>query len=41
VDDLKDKMDEIAAQRAEFVVVKALRGIYTVFIEFEPKWDQD
>ncbi len=40
VDEIKAVMDQIAERRAEFVLVKALRGIYTVYIEFEPKWDQ-
>ena len=33
------KMQEIAAAKPQWVALKVLRGIYTVFVELEPKWD--
>ncbi len=40
VDDLKTAMDDIESRRAEFVTVRVLRGIYTIYVELEPKWDK-
>ena len=40
VDDLKTAMEAIEATKSEFVTVQVLRGIYTVYVEIEPKWDK-
>jgi len=34
-------MDEIVESEPEAVVIRVLRGIHTVFLEIEPKWDGD
>jgi len=36
---LRTTMRAIASARAEVVLIRVLRGIHTVFIELEPKWD--
>jgi len=41
IDDLKAVMDEVAQTKSEFVVIQALRGIYTMFLELEPNWDKN
>jgi hypothetical protein len=33
------KMGEIAVQKPNSVVFKILRGIYTFYVELEPKWE--
>lgn len=38
VADLEDTMKEIVSEKPSAVVLKVLRGIYTLFIEVEPKW---
>lgn len=35
----RTKMQEIASAKPQWVTLKVLRGIYTVFVELEPKWD--
>ncbi len=40
VDSLKRIMDDIAANKKTFVVMKALRGIHSVFLELEPAWKE-
>jgi hypothetical protein len=40
VEDLRPLMEQIAAAKKRSVVVKVLRGIYTRFLELEPKWPQ-
>jgi serine protease Do len=40
VEDLQTAMEDVEARKSEFVIVQALRGIYTVFVELEPKWDK-
>jgi len=39
VDDLEAAMDDVVTRRAGTVLIKVLRGIYTLFNELEPKWD--
>ncbi len=39
VDQLHDAMEGVAQRKAETVLIKVLRGIYTIFVELEPKWD--
>lgn len=39
VDTTMKIMEEIAAAKPKAVVLKVLRGIHTMFIELEPKWD--
>lgn len=36
---LESTMDEIIAQQPESVVLRVLRGAYTIFVELEPQWD--
>ena len=38
VDDLKEIMNTISDDQPDSVVLKVLRGIYTVYVELEPKW---
>lgn len=38
VDDLKQQMESIAAERKTVVVMKVLRGIHTLYLEMEPNW---
>ncbi|HET7623660.1 MAG TPA: PDZ domain-containing protein [Verrucomicrobiae bacterium] len=38
VDDLREEMDRIAAEKKSVVVMKVLRGIHTLFLEMEPNW---
>jgi len=40
VDDLESTMSEVAENRESAVVIEVLRGIYTIYIELEPKWDE-
>ena len=35
----KKKMEVVAAAKPRFLSVHVLRGIYTLYLEFEPKWD--
>ncbi|MDK1021545.1 MAG: PDZ domain-containing protein [Candidatus Hydrogenedentes bacterium] len=39
IDSLRALMDRVAEEQPPSVVVKVLRGIYTVFVELEPKWE--
>ena len=39
VEDLEAVMKEVAAEAPASLVFQVLRGIYTVYLEFEPKWD--
>ncbi len=39
VEELQAAMESVESTRAESVVMKILRGIYTIYVEFEPKWD--
>ncbi|MCX5769696.1 MAG: PDZ domain-containing protein, partial [Candidatus Hydrogenedentes bacterium] len=39
IPDFSAKMAEIAAQKPNSVVLKVLRGIYTFYVELEPKWE--
>jgi serine protease Do len=39
VERLREVMEQIASERPKAVVMKVRQGIYTVFIELEPKWD--
>jgi len=41
VDELHAAMTDVEKRRAEVLVMKVLRGIYTVFVELEPKWDKN
>lgn len=38
VDDLKQQMENIAAERKTVVIMKVLRGIHTLYLEMEPNW---
>jgi S1-C subfamily serine protease len=33
------KMEAVASAKPPWVSMKVLRGIYTFFVELEPKWD--
>jgi serine protease Do len=37
---VKDTMTKVAESMADSVVFKVLRGIHTVYIELEPRWDK-
>ncbi len=39
IDGLRASMERVASEQPRSVVVKVLRGIYTVFVELEPKWE--
>ena len=39
VDAFRAKMKQITSARPESVSMEVLRGIYTFFVELEPKWD--
>ena len=39
IDSLRALMDRVAEEQPPSVVVKVVRGIYTVFVELEPKWE--
>lgn len=39
IDGLRASMDRVASEQPRAVVVKVIRGIYTVFVELEPKWE--
>ncbi len=39
IDALDAAMTDVEKRQAETVLVKVLRGIYTVFVELEPKWN--
>lgn len=41
VEAMEAKMDVLAETEPESVVIKVLRGIHTMFLEIEPKWDDD
>lgn len=41
VTELRDVMEGIADREEDAVVMKVLRGIYTVYVEMEPKWDEN
>ena len=38
VDDLRQQMEQVAAERKTVVVMKVLRGIHTLYLELEPNW---
>jgi serine protease Do len=38
VDALKQKLEQIAAEKKKLVVMKVLRGIHTSYLEMEPNW---
>jgi S1-C subfamily serine protease len=38
---LKTIMDRIVEEQRKFVVMKVLRGIHNVFLEFEPSWKNE
>jgi len=38
VDELRPRMEQVAAARKPVVVLKVLRGIHSKFLELEPKW---
>ncbi len=39
VEQLQAAMEDVEKRKAETVIVKVLRGIYTIYVELEPKWD--
>ena len=39
VDTLKSTMKQVAENKPESVVLKVLRGIYTMYLELEPQWE--
>jgi serine protease Do len=39
VDAFHAKMTDIANTKPQWVSIKVLRGVYTLFVELEPKWD--
>ncbi len=39
IDGLRALMEGVASEQPRAVVVKVLRGIYTIFVELEPKWE--
>ena len=39
VDDIRERMTEITESAREYVVFKVRRGIRTLYLELEPKWD--
>jgi len=41
VDELAAKMKAIAEEKSPFVILKIRRGIYTAYLEMEPKWDEE
>jgi serine protease Do len=41
VDAMEARMDAIAEEQPDSVVLKVLRGIHTMFLEIEPKWDDE
>jgi serine protease Do len=41
VDGLETIMERIADEQDDYVILKIRRGIYTAFLEMEPKWDGD
>jgi hypothetical protein len=36
---LEKVMNDVTSQRPESVVLRVLRGPYTLFVELEPRWD--
>ncbi len=41
VDWFEQKMNAVAAEKPKTVVFKVMRGIYTLFLQFEPQWEED
>lgn len=39
IDGLRESMERVAENQPASVVIKVLRGIYTVYVELEPKWE--
>ena len=39
VDSLREVMRAVAEERRPSMVMKVLRGIYTIYVELEPKWE--
>jgi serine protease Do len=40
VEDLEEKMKAVGKERPKAVVFQILRGIYTMYLELEPKWEE-
>jgi serine protease Do len=38
VDQLRVRMEQVAAERKTMVIIKVLRGIHTIYLEMEPNW---
>ena len=38
VDALRQKLEQIAAEKKNAVIVKVIRGIHTLYLELEPNW---
>jgi S1-C subfamily serine protease len=38
VDALRQALEKIAAARKPAVVMKVMRGIHSIYLEFEPNW---
>jgi S1-C subfamily serine protease len=36
---LKEKMKHVAAEKRKTIVLRVERGIHTLYLELEPKWD--
>lgn len=41
IEELRGRMERIAEQRPDYVVLKVLRGIHTLFLELQPDWNQN
>ena len=41
VDAFEKVMGEVVSAKPDLVVLQVLRGIHTIYIEFEPKWEED
>lgn len=41
VDQLEEKMEKLAKEKPDAIVVKVLRGVHTVYLELEPDWNSD
>lgn len=41
VDELSELMKSIVDEELDYVILKIRRGIYTAYLEMEPKWDDD
>jgi hypothetical protein len=36
---LKRKIKQVVAQKKKTMVLRIIRGIHTMYLEFEPNWD--